>query len=100
MDDKYADAREQFFLAIRILAASTDSMQTRLIDATASILRVTIDVFDGDAELKIKFARILDLLAVDQHEMETVAAETAAHMTDGEAMKVAELICDFFDELR
>ncbi|TPJ32716.1 hypothetical protein [Mesorhizobium sp. B2-6-5] len=99
MDEKYANAREQFFAAIRTLAASPDSIQTRLMDANASILAVTIDEFDGDGELKIKFARILDLLAVDQDNIETRAFETAAHMTDFEAVKVADLICDFFYEL-
>jgi hypothetical protein len=99
MDEKYSNAREQFFAAIRILAASTDSIQTRLIEANASLLHVTIDEFDGDRELKIKFARILDLLAVDQDDMERVAVETAAHMTDFEAIKVVDLICDFFYEL-
>jgi hypothetical protein len=48
-----------------------------------------------DRELKFKFAKILDLLAVDQDDMETVAVETAAHMTDFETVKVADLICDF-----
>ena len=99
MDEKYANAREQFFAAIRMLAASPDSIQTRLIAANACILPVTIDEFEGSSELKIKFARILDLLAVDQDDVETVAVETAAHMTDLEAVKVADLICDFFYEL-
>jgi hypothetical protein len=47
----------------------------------------------------LKFARILDLLAVDQDDMETTAMETAAHMTDIEAAKVAHLICDFYSDL-
>ena len=64
MDELHANAREQFFAAIRALAASTDSIQARVIDATQSILEVTIDEFE-DSELKIKFARILDLLALD-----------------------------------
>ena len=99
MDEKYAHAREQFFAALRSLAASPQSIQMRVIDATASILLVTIDEFEGDEELTIKFARILDLLAVDTDDTEVVAVETAAHMTDLEAVKVADLICDFFYEL-
>jgi|GEM_PF-1841780 len=99
MDGTMANAREQFFAAIRTLAASADSIQTRLIAATESILEVTIDEFAGDRELKIKFARILDLLAVDQDDMGTTAVETAAHMTDFEAVKLADLICDFYSEL-
>jgi hypothetical protein len=99
MDDKYANAREHFFAAIRTLAASSDSVQTRLIDANTNILDVTIDEFDGDPELNYKFAKILDLHAVDQDDMETVSLETAAHMTDFEAVKVADLICDFYYEL-
>jgi hypothetical protein len=99
MDDKYENAREQFFSAIRALAASTDSLQTRLIEATKHLLPVTIDAFEGDTELKIKFARILDLLAVDQDELEEVIVETAAHMTDLEAVTVAVLICDFYYDL-
>ena len=62
MDEKYKNARIQFFAAVRALAASSDSIQARLISATESILLVTIDEFDGDPELKIKFARLLDLL--------------------------------------
>jgi hypothetical protein len=99
MDEKHANARQQFFEAVRMLAASTASIQTRVIDASASVLLVTIDDFKNDSELKIKFARILDLLAVDKDDMETVAVETAAHMTDFEAVKIAELICEFFYEL-
>ena len=99
MDDLHANAREQFFAAIRTLAASADSIQTRVIEATQSILEVTIDEFEGDSELKIKFARILDLLAIDQDDMGKAAEETAAHMTDLEAVKVADLMCDFYYDL-
>jgi len=48
MDEKHANAREQFFAAIRVLAASTGTIQARLIEANSSILRVAIDEFDGD----------------------------------------------------
>ncbi|MEI8715326.1 hypothetical protein [Mesorhizobium sp. ISC11] len=99
MDETKANAREHFFAAIRTLAASSDSIQTRLINATESILQVTINDFEKDRELKIRFARILDLLAVDQDDLERTAVETAAHMTDFEAVKVADLICDFFIDL-
>ncbi|MEO5758480.1 MAG: hypothetical protein ABIQ51_16645 [Mesorhizobium sp.] len=99
MDDKYSNAREHFFAAVRTLAASSDPIQTRLIDANVNILHITLDEFDGDRELKFKFAKILDLLAVDQDQMEAVATETTAHMTDFEAVKVADLICDFYYEL-
>ena len=99
MDELHANAREQFFAAIRTLAASADSIQTRVVEATQSILEVTIDEFEGDSELKIKFARILDLLAIDQDDMEKAAEETAAHMTDLEAVKVADLMCDFYYDL-
>ena len=75
MDELHANAREQFFAAIRALAASADSIQARVIDATQSILEVTIDEFEGDSELKIKFARILDLLALDQDDMEKAAED-------------------------
>lgn len=100
MDETYVSARDQFFTAIRALAASADPIQTRLIAATESLLEVTIDEFEGDRELKIRFARILDLLAADQDDMETIAVETAAHMTDFEAVKVADLICDFYCDLK
>ena len=53
----------------------------RVTDATQSIVQVTIDEFEGDGELKIKFARLLDLLAVDQDDLETAALDNAAHMT-------------------
>lgn len=99
MDGKYANAREHFFAAVRTLAASSESIQTRMIDANVNILHVTIDEFAGDLELKLKFAKILDLIAVDQDDLETVALETAAYMTDFEAVKIAHLICDFYYEL-
>ncbi|PBB43250.1 hypothetical protein CK222_10650 [Mesorhizobium sp. WSM3866] len=99
MVEKYSNARGHFFAAVRALAASSDGIQTRLIEANESILNVTLDEFAGDPELKLKFARILDLLAVDQDDMVTIAVETAAHMTDFEAVKVADLICDFCFEL-
>ncbi|MBZ9683656.1 MULTISPECIES: hypothetical protein [unclassified Mesorhizobium] len=99
MDDKYANAREHFFAAVRTLAASSDPIQTRFIDANLNVLHVTLDEFEGDRELKFKFARILDLLAADQDNIETVAIETTAHMTDFETVKVADLICDFYYEL-
>jgi hypothetical protein len=99
MDAKYTAAKEHFFAAIRSLAASSDSIQTRLIEANVNILNVTIDDFKDDRELKFKFAKLLDLLAVDQDDLETVAIETAAHMTDFEAEKVADLICDFYYEI-
>jgi hypothetical protein len=99
MDEKHENAREQFFAAVRILATSADTIQTRLVRANEYVLLVTINEFEGDSELKLKFARILDLLAVDHDDMEMVAVETAAHMTDFEAVKVAGLICDFLYEL-
>ncbi len=99
MNEKYVNARENFFAAVRSLAASSESIQTRLIEANSSILAVTIEEFEGNGELKIKFARILDLFAVDQDDTETVAVDTAAHMPDFEAVKLADLICDFFNDL-
>ncbi len=99
MDEQHDHAREQFFAAMRSLAASADPIQSRLIEANTHILLVTIDEFEGDHELRIKFAKLLDLLAVDQDDMEAAALETAAHMTDFEAVKVADLICDFYGEL-
>lgn len=99
MDETSSNARDQFFAAIRALAASADPIQTRLIAATQCILEITIDEFENDRELKFKFARILDLLAIDQDDLERVAIENAAHMTDFEATKVADLLCDFYSEL-
>ena len=99
MDDTSANVREQFFSALRALAASPDPIQTHLIAAMEYILEVNIDEFEDDRELKFRFARILDLLAVDQDDMQTTAVETAAHMTDFEAAKIADLICDFYYDL-
>lgn len=93
-------ARAQFFAAIRTLAASSDSIQTRVTNAAQNVLQVTIDEFASDAELKIKFARLLDLLAGDHDDLESAAMETTAHMTDFEAVKVADLMCDFYYDLR
>ncbi|UXN75943.1 hypothetical protein N8D56_27585 (plasmid) [Devosia sp. A8/3-2] len=63
MDEKYANAREYLFIAIRSLAASGDSLESRLISATTSIVQITIDQFDDDPELKVRFARIWTTLA-------------------------------------
>lgn len=99
MDEKYANAREHFYLALRSLAASAEPLEKRLISATSNIVQITIDEFDGDLEMKVRFAKILDLLASDQDDLETVALETAAHMSEAEAVKVAALVCDFFYDL-
>ena len=97
--DEHADVREALFVAVRALAASAEPIQSRLVTATGALVQVTIDQFDGDVELKTKFARILDLLAVDEGELETVVPQTAAHLTDREAARVADLICDLFYDL-
>nr|WP_245455945.1 hypothetical protein [Mesorhizobium sp. M7A.F.Ca.US.008.03.1.1] len=94
-----ADKALRVAISAAFRPSSADPIQTRLIDANANILHVTLDEFDGDRELKIKFTKILDLLADDHDNMETVAIETAANMTDFEAVKVADLICDFYYEL-
>jgi hypothetical protein len=99
MDEKHADARANFFAAIRALSASTDSLQTRLMYANEHVLLVAIDDFEDDIELKLRFSRILDSLAIDQGDLQTTALETAAHMTDLEAVRVADLICDFYYDL-
>lgn len=99
MDDRYENAREQFFTAIRILATSPDEIQTRLIGAYKFILLVTIDEFEGDLEMKIKFARILDELAADTDDIEEAVVETAAHMTDANASRIGMMICDFYYDL-
>ncbi len=99
MDDKHAAPREQFFAAVRALATSSDSIQTRLLQATTSISLVTLDEFEGDLELKIKFARILDHIGPDHDDIERLAVEITPHMTEHEAETVADLIVDFFDEL-
>jgi hypothetical protein len=95
IDDR-ADAREALFIAVRALAASAEPIQSRLVTATGALVQVTIDQFDGDVELSTKFARILDLLAIDEGDLETAIPQTAAHLTDREAIRVADLICDLF----
>ncbi|EJC84227.1 hypothetical protein Rleg4DRAFT_6030 [Rhizobium leguminosarum bv. trifolii WSM2297] len=99
MDDKYAAPREQFFAAVRALATSSDSIQARLLEATTSISSVTLDQFDGDLELRIKLARILDDIGPDRDDIERIAVEITPYMTEDEAERVADLIVDFFDEL-
>lgn len=99
MDAKYPNARGHFFSAVRTLAASSESIQSRLVEANDSILAVTLDEFESDIELKIKFARILDLVAVDRDDIEVTAIENTAHMSDVDAVKLAELICEFLYEL-
>ncbi|BCG82495.1 hypothetical protein MesoLj113b_60370 [Mesorhizobium sp. 113-3-3] len=54
---------------------------------------------NSSANANSKFAKLLDLLAVDQDDLETVAVENAAHMSDFEAVKVADLIYDFYCEI-
>lgn len=99
MDDRYANTRESMFVAVRSLAASAEPLETRMVAAASAIVQVTIDQFDGDIELKTKFARILDLLAVDEGDLETIIPQTAAHLTERDAIRVAELICDLFYDL-
>lgn len=99
MDDRYDNAQEQFFTAIKVLATSPDDIQTRLIEAYKSILLVTIDEFEGDLEMKLKFARILDELGPDTDDVDKVGVLAAAHMPDADASRVAAMICDFFYDL-
>lgn len=99
MDDKYETARIQFFEAVRSLAASTEDIQSRLINASVSILPIRIDEFEGDLEMKLKFARILDLFAPDIDDTLEIAIENAAHMNDEAAIVLANLICDFYYDL-
>ncbi|TCU13898.1 hypothetical protein [Rhizobium laguerreae] len=99
MDVKYPNARAHLFDAIRALSTSPDSIQARLIDASESLLTVTIDDFADDPELVVKFTRILDKIAVDRGDAEATAAETAAYMSDAQASILADLVCDFFYEI-
>jgi len=99
MDDLYEHARDQFFDALRAMAISSFDIQSRLADAYTSIREVTLDEFDDDPELKLKLARILDLLAVDTRDVDDEVVETTHRMSDIEAAKVAHLICDFYYEL-
>ncbi len=99
MDEQYTSARESLFVAVRLLAASADPLEARLVAATSALVQVTIDQFDGDVELKTKFARILDLLATDDGDLEITGPQTAAHLTEREALRIAELICDLFYDL-
>lgn len=95
----YPKARAHLFEAVRSLSTSPENIQTRLIDAAESLLSVTIDEFAGDTELTLKFARILDLIAIDRGDVETTLAETAAYMSDERASILADLICDFLYEI-
>lgn len=52
-------------------------------------LEVKIDEFERDSELNIKFARNLDLLAIDLDDMEKVAEATVALITGLEASKLS-----------
>jgi hypothetical protein len=99
MDVKYPKARARLFEAVRALSTSPDSIQTRVIDATESLLTVTIDEFASDPELTIKFARILDLIAVDRGDVEAIAVETAAYMSDEQASILADLVWEFLYEI-
>ncbi|EJC75255.1 hypothetical protein [Rhizobium hidalgonense] len=99
MDVKYPKTRAHIFEAVRALSTSPDTIQTRLIDATKSLLAVTIEEFADDLELTIRFTRLLDMIAVDHGDVEAVAVETAAYMSDAQASIIADLICDFLYEI-
>jgi hypothetical protein len=99
MDVKYPAARANMFEAVRLLATSPNNIQARLADATESLLSITIDEFAGDAELTFKFARILDLIAIDRGDTGAIAVETAPYLSDTQASVIAELVCDFLYEI-
>jgi hypothetical protein len=99
MDEKQEIAREHFFDAILALAASASSIQVRLAKALICIVPVPIETFDGHPELKLRYARILDLVAKDKDDLVEIGMENATHMSDGAAITVAALICDFYDDL-
>lgn len=94
MTARYPHARTQVVEAVQTLSSSPETIQTRLVDATESLLAITLEEFSGDLDLTVKFARILDLIAVDRGDVKEVAAETAPYMTDKQASMIAELICD------
>jgi hypothetical protein len=99
MDDLYEHAREQFLGALRAMATSPYDIQARLVEAYITIREVTLDEFEGDTELKLKLARILDLLAVDTADVDAEVVENTHRMSESEAVKVANLIFDFHYEL-
>ncbi|MBB2671506.1 UNVERIFIED_ORG: hypothetical protein GGE44_001057 [Rhizobium esperanzae] len=75
------------------------AIQTRVIEATKSLLAITIDEFANDLELTIKFTRLLDLIAVDREDVEFIAVETAPYLSDDQASIIADLVCDFLYEI-
>jgi hypothetical protein len=99
LDEDYTHAREQFFDALRAMVSSTSDIQGRLVEAYQCIRTVTLDEFEGETELKLKLARILDLLAVDTANVDEEVLITTDRMTDDEAAAVAHLICDFLYDL-
>jgi hypothetical protein len=99
MDEKHENARDHFYEAIRALAASALPIQTRLARALVCISPVEIQTFDGQSELKLRFARILDHVAPDIDDVAEVGTKNAARMSDDAAVTVASLICDFYDDL-
>jgi hypothetical protein len=98
-DLHHRHAREQFNAAMRAMICSPADLQSRLVAAYAYIRQVTLDEFDNDTELKLKLARILDLLSTDTGDIDEEVVATAYSMTELEATKVAHLICDFCYEL-
>ena len=99
MDDQYANTREAIFVAVRSLAASAEPLETRIVAAASAIVQVTIDQFDGDVELKTKFARNLDLLAVDERDLEAIIPQTVTDLSEWDTVGIAELICDLLHDL-
>ena len=98
MDVTYQNARARLFDAVRVLSTSPESIQARLAEAAESLLALTLEDFEGDVELKIKFARILDLIAVDRGDVVAIAVETAGYKTD-DASVIAALIFDLLHEV-
>jgi hypothetical protein len=99
MDELYEHAREQFLAAVRVMATSPYDIQARLVEAYITIREVTLDEFEGDTELRLNLARILDYLAVDAGDVDEEVVENTHRMSDSEAVKIANLIFDFHYEL-
>jgi len=99
MNDTHSHAHDQFRDAVRAMATSPSDLPERLLMAFAFIREVTLDEFAENPELKLRLARILDLLAADSGDVDEEVAHTAFTMTELDASKAADLICDFYFDL-
>jgi hypothetical protein len=92
---KLTDLYEKFMVAVDVLTTSPASLQKRLEGAYRSLADIEPADFDN-GEMQTTFEQIRSRLTRVQHGQADPIAATCTHMTDQEAVEVADFIFSLF----